>query len=48
MVADDGLRGITSKPTISHSALDSIDLYGETIAREAIRVEAAVSGMVMV
>jgi transaldolase len=35
MIADDGLRGITSNPTIFHSALSSSDLYDKTIAREA-------------
>jgi transaldolase / glucose-6-phosphate isomerase len=37
MVEDDGLRGITSNPTIFHSAVSSSDLYDETIAREARR-----------
>jgi transaldolase len=35
MIEDDGLRGITSNPTIFHSALSNSDLYDETIAREA-------------
>jgi transaldolase / glucose-6-phosphate isomerase len=37
MVEDDGLRGITSNPTIFHSPVSSSDLYDETIAREARR-----------
>jgi transaldolase / glucose-6-phosphate isomerase len=37
MIEDDGLRGITSNPTIFHSALSSSDLYDQTIAREALQ-----------
>jgi transaldolase len=35
MIEDDGLRGITSNPTIFHSAVSDSDLYDETIARGA-------------
>jgi transaldolase len=35
MIEDDGLRGITSNPTIFHSAVSDSDLYYETIGREA-------------
>jgi transaldolase len=35
MIEDDGLRGITSNPTIFHEAVSKSDLYDETIAREA-------------
>jgi len=37
MIEDDGLRGITSNPTIFHSALSSSDLYDQTISREALQ-----------
>jgi transaldolase len=35
MVKEDGLRGITSNPTIFHEAVSRSDLYDDTIAREA-------------
>jgi transaldolase len=37
MIEDDGLRGITSDPTIFHSAVSTSDLYDETMDREARR-----------
>lgn len=35
MVNEDGLRGITSNPTIFHEAISKSRMYDETIAREA-------------
>jgi transaldolase len=37
LIEDDGLRGITSNPTIFHEAVSKSALYDETIAREAGR-----------